>query len=230
MIPELQRAADSGDSEFQELIGGVALEYLKDYGTAYYYLRAAAESGNASAQRGLAFMLFEGLGVQKDKRKAVKLFEAAAESGDRAAKFNLAGVLLRGDDATRDEERAVRLLREASDAGMDAASRQLGEIALAENDYFEARKVLSLAVGQGSYRALMNLGMMCRDGIGGDVDRVQALTCFLKLLDVGDGDGLHEAHAMVPEMTDQEVKEAALKAGRVSEGGVLIGNRRKYSY
>ncbi|WP_326738768.1 tetratricopeptide repeat protein [Streptomyces sp. NBC_01022] len=229
VIPDVQRAADSGNSEFQELLGGVALEYMKDYETAHYYLLAAAKAGNNSAQRGLAYMLFEGLGVQKNKGEAVKLFEAAAKAGDRAAKFNLAGVLLRGDGAAKDKNRAISLLWEASHAGMDAASRQLGEISLSEGDYDTARQLLTSAVEQGSYRALLNLGIMCRDGLGGSVDRVKALTCFLRLLDVRDGDGFHEAHALVLEMTDQEVREAALKAGRVNEGDALIKSRGKSS-
>jgi hypothetical protein len=67
---------------------------------------------------------------------------------------------------------------------------------------------------------------MCRDGVGGGIDLVRALGCFLKLLDIGDGDGLHEAHQLVDRMTDEEIREAAAWANRAAEGESLIRRAR----
>ncbi|WP_158558551.1 MULTISPECIES: tetratricopeptide repeat protein [unclassified Streptomyces] len=228
LVPDVQRRADAGDVEFQELLGGLALEYIKDYPAAYHYLSSAAEAGHPGAQRGLGYMLVEGLGVPKDEARAIRLFEAAAARGDRAAKFNLAGFLLREAGAPESRARAVRLLEEASAAGLGVASLRLGETMFSEGDFVASRRLLGRAVAQGSYDALLNLGIMCRDGLGGGTDRERALSCFLKLLDVNNGDGIHESHDVVALMSDRQIRAAALRAGRVAEGeGMIAGRRRR---
>ncbi|MFI6335247.1 tetratricopeptide repeat protein [Streptomyces sp. NPDC050535] len=227
LFPDVRQVADSGDSEFQELVGGVALEYMKNYEAAYWYLGQAAKAGNPAAQRGLGFLFFQGLGIAKDVEKALDLFRMAAAGGDAAAKLNLAEMHLRGDLVSKSEKKALRYFEEASSAGMEAASRRLGELKLADGDFSAARRYLEVAVDQGSYRALKDLASMCRDGVGGEVDRVRAVGCYLKLLDVGDGDGMHEAHQLADLMTDAEIREAASWANHVAEGESLIRRARR---
>jgi len=86
---------------------------------------------------------------------------------------------------------------------------------------------MELAVDQGSYVALKDLASLCRDGVGGDIDRVRALGCYLKLLDIGDGDGMHEAHQLADLMTDEEIRRAASWANRAALGESLIENARR---
>ncbi|MGW1713570.1 tetratricopeptide repeat protein [Streptomyces sp. NPDC002156] len=227
LFPDVRKLADSGDCEFQELLGGICLEYMKNYEAARWYLGQAAKAGNAAALRGLGFMLLHGLGGNRDAEKAVQLFQAAAAEGDGAAKYNLGAMHLRGDVLPKSKEQALQHLEEASVAGEAVASRQLGEIKLADGDRRSARAYLELAVDQGSYVALKDLAPLCRDGVGGDVDRVRALGCYLKLLDIGDGDGMHEAHQLADLMTDEEIREAASWANHVALGESLIGRARR---
>ncbi|MYY86013.1 hypothetical protein GT044_33010 [Streptomyces sp. SID335] len=165
--------------------------------------------------------------MKKDPREALRLFQGSASAGDATAQFNLAGMYLRGIGVKESRGEALGLLRKASEGGLDAASRLLGEMNMEEGDLAEARRCFELAVSQGSYRALMHLGKMYRDGVGGNVDRVRALMCFLKLLDIDNGDGFHEAHDLVWDMTDDEIREGAQLAGRRQEGEVLVDNKKR---
>jgi TPR repeat protein len=61
-----------------------------------------------------------------------------------------------------------------------------------------------------------------REGTGGPVDPVQALRWFLAMLGTGNGDGIHEAHEMVPHMDVEQVREAARLAGQSGAGERLL--------
>ncbi|MEU9279215.1 tetratricopeptide repeat protein [Streptomyces sp. NPDC048342] len=226
LYPEVRQVADSGDPEFQELIGGIALEYMKEYEAARWYFGQAAKAGNVAALRGLGYMLLRGLGGNKDPEKAVELFQVAAAEGDGAAQYNLGAMYLRGDVVPKSKDKALQYLEAASAAGEGTASWQLGDIKLAERDYNAARHYMELSADQGAYVGLKELAPMCRDGVGGDIDLVRALGCFLKLLDIGDGDGMHEAHQLADRMTDEEIREAASWANHAAEGESLIRRAR----
>ena len=57
----------------------------QDYREALKWYRKAADQGNAAAQRNLAVMFGEGLGVPQDYAEALKWFRRAAEQNDAAA-------------------------------------------------------------------------------------------------------------------------------------------------
>ena len=50
---------------------------------------------------------------------------------------------------------------------------------------------------------------------------MQALRWYLKLLDLGSGDGIHPAHAIVPRMSVDEIHEAGRLSGRYTEAEVF---------
>ncbi|MFI1539827.1 tetratricopeptide repeat protein [Streptomyces anandii] len=211
MLPDMHLLADSSDADFQDLVGAVALEFQKDYEKAYQYLSRAAQHGSASAQRGLGYMLAEGIGAEKNAEEAAKYFRLAAEGGDAAAKFNLAGMYLRGDGVPESEEEGLRLLEEASAGGVTAASNQLADLKAGLKDYAGAREILERIVpeGKSSARAAKNLAIMCYYGHGGEIDKTTALGSCMKMLELGDGDGMHYGHSIASEMTTRQVHEAA---------------------
>ncbi|QIY68219.1 tetratricopeptide repeat protein [Streptomyces sp. RLB1-33] len=212
MLPDVQQIADSGDPDFQDVLGAVALEFEQDYEKAHQYLSRAARAGSSSAQRGLGYMLAVGLGVEKNLKEAASLYRSAAEGGDAAAKFNLAGMYLRGDGVPESKEKGLRLLEEASAAGVAAAANQLADRKAKMGDYIGMREILERIVpeGKASNRSINNLMIMCYHGRGGNVDKVKALGCCMKMLELGDGDGMHYGHSIASEMTAQEIREAAV--------------------
>ncbi|WP_406174307.1 tetratricopeptide repeat protein [Streptomyces sp. NBC_00996] len=221
MLPDVRQLADSGDPDFQDIVGAYALEFQKDYEMAYQYLSRAAQVGSSSAQRALGYMLSVGVGVEKNLEEAAKLYQSAADAGDAAAKFNLAGMYLRGDGVPESEEKGLRLLEEASTAGVAAAANQLADLKAGIGDYIGMREILERVVpeGKASHRATKNLMTMCYHGRGGNVDKIKALGCCMRMLDMGDGDGMHYGHSIASEITAQEIRESAAwaRTGRWAE-------------
>lgn len=57
----------------------------QDYHTAYTKLQMAAQKGNANAQYAVGYMLYNGIGVQRDQAAALLLFQKAAKQGQLPA-------------------------------------------------------------------------------------------------------------------------------------------------
>ena len=60
------------------LVGSMGMSASGDYATALRELQPLAEQGHAPAQSGLGMMYFQGTGVSKDYKTAVKWFRHAA--------------------------------------------------------------------------------------------------------------------------------------------------------
>jgi TPR repeat protein len=177
-------------------------------------LAVSAAQNDPVAQRSYAFLLQHGTGVKEDRERAAALFRAAAEAGDAWAAFNMASVL-------GDHPEAVRWLRAAAENGISAAYPGLGDRLSALDQDEEALSWYVRAAEGGHQGAMRAAADWYRDGYGGPVDLVQALRWYLKMLDLGNGDGIHPAHAIVPRMTVDEIHEAGRLSGRYTEADVL---------
>lgn len=130
---------------------------------------------------------------------------------------------INGVGVTQDPQRGFDYLRRSADVGGFPQARAVYALALADMGRDEeARHYYRLAAESGLPRAAFDLACAYRDGFGGPRDTVQAVRWFLKMLDVGDGDGVHEAIELAHEMTHDEIRLAARPAGRVPEGEALI--------
>jgi TPR repeat protein len=226
IFPDLQKAADAGRADAQGLVGGLALEYIKDVDAAAHYFRMAAAAGHAAGQRGLGHMLANGIGMEQNLPEAIRLFEAAAESGDAIAAFNLGNMLLKGIGISPDEGRAIELLSNAAAAGIPAAAALLADWHSDRQEYVQARQLYITAANGGVPAAMLTLGEWYSTGIGGEVDKIEAVRWLLKPLDFGDGDGVHDAIQIARTLTDDEIREAAVRAGREADATALIGTVR----
>ena len=96
-------------------------------------LTARADSGDAGAERELAFAYLRGQGVQKDVAAAARWAQASAEQGDAQAQY-LAGSLYRdGAGVSRDTGRAFAWFAKAAAAGQIKAMHNLA-IAYVQGD------------------------------------------------------------------------------------------------
>jgi len=177
-------------------------------------LAVSAAQNDPIAQRSYAFLLQHGTGVKKDRKQAAALYRAAAEAGDAWAAFNMASML-------GDHPDAVRWLRAAAENGISAAYPVLGDRLSAQDQDEEALSWYVRAAEEGHQGAMRAAADWYRDGYGGPVNLVQALRWYLKLLDLGSGDGIHPAHAIVPRMTVDEIHEAGRLSGRYTEAEVF---------
>ena len=67
-----------------------------DYVKAAYWLELAAAQGLPKAQTNLGYLYLQGLGVERNPKRAVELYRAAAEMGEPAAQANLGNAYFYG--------------------------------------------------------------------------------------------------------------------------------------
>lgn len=125
------RQANEGNLEDQ-----MNLAYMYLYGTngvkqdfkeAFKYYELAAKQKDPIALNNLGSLYFNGIGTERDIKKALVLFESASALGNDNASLNLAFIYLTG--GTKNEERntkAMELFQKAADEGNKIAQFMVG--------------------------------------------------------------------------------------------------------
>ncbi|WP_330303307.1 MULTISPECIES: tetratricopeptide repeat protein [unclassified Streptomyces] len=224
----LAALAEAGDLEARSLLGGVALEYDEDAVTALLHFTLAAEQGHPAGQRGLGHLLATGRGTQRDPQRAERLFTLAAEAGDSHAMFNLAMMHLM-DTATdhMSPQAVMTLLMTAAEQDVPEAAGVLGEWFSELGREVDALTWYERAAEGGHGPSMFATAVRYRDAVGTDRDAVRSLTWFLMMLHVGNGDGIHESHQLVSDMSDQQIRDAARRAHSPEWAEALINSRHQ---
>ncbi|MCV2864151.1 caspase family protein [Albidovulum sediminicola] len=89
-------------------------------------LRSLADSGDARAMLGLAYMRLDTGGSEFDPAQAAQLFGRAAEAGSPEAQYELAKLYEKGIGVPQDDARALELFQKAADQGFSDAVNDLG--------------------------------------------------------------------------------------------------------
>lgn len=150
-----------------------------DYADAVRVWTALARLGHADAQFRLGLMLDHGMGVERDRRRAVYWFRRAAYQGHVDACYVLGVAYARGHGVAPDMRRAVAWWRLAGARGnVDAQfnlglvfARGYGDLAARPR---EAARWFRRAARRGDPWAQYHLGLMYANGIGVTRDRLQA--------------------------------------------------------
>ena len=165
--------------------------------------RAAASSGDATAQSTLAFMYHFGQDVDRDFAEALVWYRRAAEQGLAAAQFNLGLMYAKGQGVPRDSGAAVAWFRRAAEKGHAGAQYRLGlSYSLGEGvpqDDAQAATWLSRAAEQEYADAQFSIG--ARYCLGNGVPQNYTLAYMWSTLA---GEGGHED---APELRDNVAKE-----------------------
>ena len=103
-----------------------ALYKEKKFAEAAQLYREAAEAGIPEAQHRLAYMYYNGLGVEKDAEEHVRLNTLAAEQGYDLAEFALASAYQLGSDVEGSREKAVYWYKRAAEHGNVKATLYIG--------------------------------------------------------------------------------------------------------
>ncbi len=123
----LRSLADQGDPKAMHELGRLyeigAPGFAANPRQAVTWYQRASDAGSAEAQNDLALLFAGGVGVNRDRSRALALWRLAAGSGLAAAQFNLGLALLQGD---ADEVREAQVwLQQADRAGVAQASPAL---------------------------------------------------------------------------------------------------------
>jgi TPR repeat protein len=225
IAPQLEELVSGGDAAAAALLAGVLLDAHSHLGRAFQLFTAAAEAGIPEGQRGAGVMLTNGIGVAKDTMAANDLFLTAASAGDGYAAHNLAVNIYNGDGAAREPREFFRWLRLAAEAGIPEARALNGDVLLSQDRPADAMYWYLQAAQSGHAPAMFTAGCQYRDGTGVERDLVQAVRWFLTMLERGNGDGVHEALQLVPEMSDEDIREAGRLSGHGTDAELLINRR-----
>ncbi len=89
-------------------------------------LRSLADSGDARAMLGLAYMRLDTGGTEFDPAQAAELFGRAAEAGSPEAQYELAKLYEKGIGVPQDNARALELFQKSADQGFSDAVNDMG--------------------------------------------------------------------------------------------------------
>jgi uncharacterized protein len=116
-------------------------------------VRKLAEEGNADAQSKLGVLYASGVGMNMDKREAVRWYLKSAEQGYPVGQWNLAFMYVRGEGVETNFAEARRLFRKSAESGFANAQYDLGMMLLqglgGKQDRSEAEKWFHMAAEQG---------------------------------------------------------------------------------
>ena len=161
----------------------------QDYAKAAEWYLKAAELGNKSGMVQLGFAYQDGKGVPVDIRQALHWFHAAVRAGDTHSMFFVARIYAWSDCCSSPAEGAT-WYRRAIDAGHSDALNELASLyddtTKGIYDPVEAVKWYTFSAerqkGGSSLRAMLELAMHYRDGVGTACDREMAKQWLRTLL------------------------------------------------
>ena len=200
-------SADQGDSRAAYSLGSILTEpnsplykeYV-DYDKGIKYLNLAAEKDELLAIDHLGFLYLNGLGVEKNPRKAIELYQKAADQGLIKSALKLGEIYLFAENVERDYVKAYKYLRRIEDASSDeedpmltSAITSLGMLYFygwgTPSDRFRAVSLFSKAVsrgGQSSNEGNYYMGLAYYNGYGVDKDVAKAMSFFEKSAELKD--------------------------------------------
>ncbi|MBQ9896708.1 MAG: SEL1-like repeat protein [Synergistaceae bacterium] len=113
-------AANNGDARALVYLGFMAYS-MKNYPTAAFLYRQAAEANNPEGMNNLASLYRSGQGVPKNLSEAFALYSKAAELGLSAAMFNLGEAYNNGFGTVKDKAKALDWYKKAAAQGYKPA-------------------------------------------------------------------------------------------------------------
>lgn len=144
-----------------------------DTGQAALWLRAAAESGSASAMSHLAWLYQEGIGVERDGERALHWYARAVRAGEIRHSLTLGWAYLRGELVAPDRDRAEMWFREGIAADFHPARIALASLLIADatggrapERALEAEGLLKQALDHETELASYFLARLYLEGIG----------------------------------------------------------------
>ncbi len=216
------------DPDLAVAIGALEKSYEETWET-FTQCKRAAERGNAAAQNDLGNKYYNGEGVERDYKEAVKWYRRSAEQGDAIAQYNLGNMYNQGEGVERDYEEAVKWYRRSAEQGNAEAQFDLGFIYYngegVERDYKEAVKWYRRSAEQGNAIGQYSLGNRYYNGEGVERDYKEAVKWYRRSAEQGNAIGQFGLGTMYAngKGVERDYKEAVKWYRRSAEQGNAIG-------
>lgn len=185
-----------------------------DYARAYRLYLAVAERGDVEAQFIIGGMLYQGQGVDQDKREGFKWLLQAAEQGKVSPEsLNIiGGMYLRGEIVPLNYLEAKKWLTQAAEQGNLSALNDLAYLLYnglgGERDYKEALELYEKAALQGDIMAQANTGLMYATGTGTDMDKARGYAWYSLSASQGNTFATVNRNNLMVDMTWEELNRA----------------------
>lgn len=185
-----------------------------NYARALHLYRQAAERGDAEAQFITGGMLYQGQGIDPDKRGGFKWLLMAAEQG-KVSPESLAivgAMYLRGSVVPQNYLEARKWLAKAAAQGNVAAMNDLAYLYYnelgGERDYKKALELYEKAALRGDAMAQANTGMMYASGIGAGIDRAKGYAWYSLAASRGNTTAAINRNSLMTNMSWEELNRA----------------------
>lgn len=151
-----------------------------------------AQAPSSSPLMVQGYRYYMGLGVPRNRAKALRFYLAAAEKGDPQAQFIVGGMYYRGQGTDPNQKEAIRWLLKAADKGIWSpeslniiGTMYLQGIGVPQN-FQEAQSYLERAAKLGDQTARKNLAYMYFNGLTGEREYDRALQLYREAALAGD--------------------------------------------
>ena len=159
---------------------------------AFNCYKMSAELDNAEAQNMTGMCYYEGIGVGKNEKEAIKWYKKAAKQGLAVAQYNLAHLIacyFDGNGVVEKDSEAFKWYKEAAEQGLAEAQNMLGYcyengFGVTKNEA-EAINWYYKAAEQGQVNAKHNLAVCYFYGRGLKEDKAKAVKWFTKAAERG---------------------------------------------
>lgn len=124
-IKWFKKAAENGDSSCYGYLGSSYYE-LQDFQEAFKWTSKAVENGDIASNTGLGIMYVNGLGTERNEKKALDCFKKAASIGDAFACFWLGSMYFNGKGTSVNEAEGFKWTQKAAEKGYVGSYIALG--------------------------------------------------------------------------------------------------------
>lgn len=178
-------AESMAKADVRELVEkGRRARWDEDYKTAFYLLNEATHLGDPEGTYELAWLYYNGKGVEWDKAKALTLYEKAAEKGLAQAQVRCGEMYENGMGTAVDKQKAFMWYKRAADQNYRIGQYHCANMyRYGEGTEQDLKKALSLYLQASEEKvdgSAMCLGEMYEYGEGTEVDLEKALMWYEK--------------------------------------------------
>ena len=194
-VETYRQKAENGDSQGQYLYAkalAYGLSVPKDEKKAFDYAQKSASAGNSDGLNLVGVCYQYGLGCVKNDGCAVKYYEKAVAKGNIKAKANLALCYMLGNGAVRNERKGMDLLEAAANEGSALAKYKLALCRIygfcgCKKDIQQGVPIVQEYALKGDLDAMLQMGILCENGLGVERDYNVAREWFEKAAAQGNG-------------------------------------------
>ena len=168
-ITYYKKACTLEDSEACNDLGDIYFKD-KDYDDAVDFYKQSCTLENSEGCNNLAYMLDQGLGIERHNWEALKLYERSCKAGNMKACYNVGAMYFKGEGAKRNYYKASVYFKKACNADIASACNDLAFMYANGKNF---RKNITKAIGlyydacdMGEASGCNNLGYMYETGDG----------------------------------------------------------------